>query len=84
MKSKVTDRENDMLTAIDEVRQGQSMDLSSLPTEELRKQLKISRKAFKEAGGRGVELAEFIDCARFELRSRSSRKAAQTRKANRA
>ena len=73
-----------MPAAVDEVRQGQSMDLSNVPIEELRKQLKVSRKAFKEVGGRGVELAEFIDCARFELRSRSSRKAAQTRKANRA
>lgn len=59
------------------------MDLTGEPVETLRRRLKTSRKAFKQAGGRGVELAEFIDCARFELRSRAARKAAQTRRTHR-
>jgi hypothetical protein len=79
-----SDLEKVMSSNPDEVKQGQSMDLSADSTESLRQRLKAARKAFDGQGGRGVDLAEFIDCARFELRSRAARKAAQTRAAKRA
>ena len=58
-----------------------SLDLSKTEALALRAELKAARRKFTKAGGRGVDLAEFIDCARFELRSRAARKAAQTRAA---
>lgn len=64
-----------------DVKQGRSLDLSKTEALALRAELKAARRKFTKAGGRGVDLAEFIDCARFELRSRAARKAAQTRAA---
>ena len=47
----------------------------------LRAQLQDANVAFKTAGGRGVELADFIDAARRELRSRGARKGWESRRA---
>ncbi len=66
-----------------DVPQGRSIDLSDIPTATLHKQLREDRKEFERSGGRGVDLAERIDCARFELRSRASTKAAAARRAKR-
>lgn len=64
-----------------DILQGRSLDLSRTETHALRAELKTARRKFTKAGGRGVGLAEFIDCARFELCSRAALKAAQTRAA---
>ena len=47
---------------------------------ELRARLHEANAAFRAAGGRGVELADFIDAARHELRSRGARKGWATRR----
>ena len=55
----------------EEVPQGTSINFSHIPTAQLRQQLNRDRKAFAAAGGRGVELAERIDCAEAQLRDRA-------------
>lgn len=63
-----------------DVEQGRSLDLSGIPSRDLRQRLKEARRQFEAAGGRGVDLAEFIDNARSELRGRTSKRGWRTRK----
>jgi hypothetical protein len=63
-----------------EVPQGTSIDFSRVATRQLRQQLKRDRIAFEENGGRGVDLAERIDCAEYELRQRAFSAAVKMRK----
>ena len=60
---------------------GQAADPLETSDDDLRSRLRQANKKFKNAGGRGVELADFIDAARRELRRRTQRRRATARKA---
>lgn len=52
----------------------------AVPAPVLRARLREANTAFRATGGRGVELADFIDAIRHELRSRGARKGWATRR----
>lgn len=62
-----------------EVEQGRSIDLSALSDAELRHALIQAEIAFRASGGRGIELAEKLDCLRYETEQREKKRRAGKR-----